>query len=217
MYLGGATVREVADRYGLSISTLRRRLTDQGIDLRSYTGERKGTTPRPIDDQVRALADGSRSTREIATEIGVSEECVRRRMIRLGIPRLPGKARPERNHFWRGGRTIDKHGYVLVKSPDHPHRTAAGYVREHRLVMERVLGRYLERREVVHHIDGDPANNDPANLEVFASNHAHLAATLDGRVPNWTEDGRQRIAQGGRAANDRRSANRRASKNGGPQ
>ncbi len=38
---------------------------------------------------------------------------------------------------------------------------------EHRIVAERLLGRPLRDKEIVHHIDGDKRNNDPANLEVI--------------------------------------------------
>lgn len=38
---------------------------------------------------------------------------------------------------------------------------------EHRVVAERNIGRPLLPGEVVHHIDGDIHNNDPANLEVM--------------------------------------------------
>ena len=37
---------------------------------------------------------------------------------------------------------------------------------EHRLVMEGILGRYLGSSEVVHHLNGDPEDNRPANLQV---------------------------------------------------
>ena len=38
---------------------------------------------------------------------------------------------------------------------------------EHRLVAEQMLGRPLEPGEIVHHIDHDKRNNDPANLQVM--------------------------------------------------
>ena len=37
---------------------------------------------------------------------------------------------------------------------------------EHRIIMERIIGRRLSYNEVVHHIDGNKENNDPANLMV---------------------------------------------------
>lgn len=102
----------------------------------------------------------------------------------------------ERNGSWNGGITIDKSGYVLVRCPQHPAASATGYVRQHRLVAEQMLGRYLTPTEVVHHKDDNKQNNDPSNLEVFETNAAHLAETLAGKCPDWTEDGKRRIAAG---------------------
>lgn len=44
---------------------------------------------------------------------------------------------------------------------------------EHRVVAARKLGRPLAPGEVVHHVDGDGRNNDPANLVVLPSQAAH--------------------------------------------
>lgn len=184
LYREGATTQEIGQRFGVSPQTVGRRLTKAGVPLRRPSDWLSGPKPalqKVTDDQIRELADGRRTAQEIGDLLGVGSECVRRRMVRLGIPRLAAKARPEHNTFWRGGRTVDKDGYVLVKAPGHPHCTKAGYVREHRLVVEATLGRFLLPSEVVDHIDGDPQNNDPSNLRVFASNAEHLRATLSGR------------------------------------
>jgi len=42
---------------------------------------------------------------------------------------------------WKEGRIIDSRGYVLVQVPSHPRATRGGYVYEHILVTEKVLGR----------------------------------------------------------------------------
>jgi hypothetical protein len=75
---------------------------------------------------------------------------------------------------WRGGRTKLRSGYVRVYAPDHPraHRPQ-GYVYEHILVAERVLGRHLPEGAVVHHINGDPSDNRPANLAILPSTEYH--------------------------------------------
>lgn len=83
---------------------------------------------------------------------------------------------------WKGGRTLDKHGYVLVWAPLHPLAAApSGYVREHRLLAETLLFRYLKRDEVVDHIDDCPYHNWPDNLRLFPSNADHLGWTTGNR------------------------------------
>jgi hypothetical protein len=49
---------------------------------------------------------------------------------------------------------------------------------QHRLVVERFIGRKLKRSEVIHHIDGDKTNNSIENLQIMTqSDHikAHQA------------------------------------------
>jgi len=43
----------------------------------------------------------------------------------------------------------------------------------HRIVAENKLGRKLKAGEVVHHLDNNPRNNDPANLVVLKSQAEH--------------------------------------------
>lgn len=134
------------------------------------------------------------STAEIARQFDVSAEGVRELMIRYAIPRrIVGSCPGDKNPSWKGGRVVDKSGYILVHCPDHPNSNLNGYIREHRLVMSEKIGRPLLRDEVVHHIDGDKQNNSVENLEVYDKNGSHLRHELTGKVPNWTPEGQARI------------------------
>lgn len=134
-----------------------------------------------------------KSTEEIAAELGWSSGGLQKAMHRLGIQlRKRGPPRGEHHPDWKGGKTRDRAGYVLVYCPDHPRAKLGRYVQEHRLVMEQHLGRYLEPQEVVHHKNDIRDDNRIENLQLFANNTEHLRRTLK-RCPKWTEAGRQRI------------------------
>jgi hypothetical protein len=82
--------------------------------------------------------------------------------------------RGEKHFNWKGGKILSVWGYFLIKTTDHPFADSDGYVREHRLVMESSIGRYLNPKEVVHHIDGNPKNNNIENLMLFANQKEHI-------------------------------------------
>jgi hypothetical protein len=70
---------------------------------------------------------------------------------------------------WRGNKIKHKKGYVQVRVPDHPN-AVSGYVFEHRLVMEDIIGRLLFSNENVHHKNGIKDDNRPENLELWVIN-----------------------------------------------
>lgn len=135
----------------------------------------------------------------IAKEIGCSYSAVIYAIDRLNIQILSGKKKrrfsetrsqnvkdsikkkyPDGRNAelaanWRGGkrRAGQKMSYVYIYSPNHPQKTLEGYVMEHRLVMEKHLGRLLDSKEIVHHKNGIKHDNRIENLELVESRGTH--------------------------------------------
>lgn len=89
------------------------------------------------------------------------------------------------NNRFKGGQRNFR-GYIGVYSPNHPFKDKNNCVREHRLVMEKHLGRFLEKQEVIHHINGNKADNRLKNLMLFSSHYEHMlyhgkTGTIKGR------------------------------------
>lgn len=150
----------------------------------------------PNVQAVIALADGARTSVEIASAVGLSPRYVRRIMTNHNLPRLPEGGRPgENNHQFVCGRRISHNGYAVITPPaGHPTARprpgrASTTMFEHRFVAEQKLGRPLRPSERVDHVDGLTLHNSPDNLRVFDSNAEHLRATLTGKVPRWSDAG----------------------------
>ena len=108
------------------------------------------------------------------------------------INRKAHKDKPNKGHFKKGhlirntGRTRFKkghlvnlkdgkhkhEGYVYIYKPNHPF-AINNYAREHRLVVEAQIGRYLKPAEKCHHL-GEKDDNRPHMLMAFVNHSAHI-------------------------------------------
>lgn len=89
----------------------------------------------------------------------------------------------EGNPNWKGGRQVKK-GYIYIYAPNHPHCTKEGYVLEHRLMVEKQIGRYLLPSETIHHKNKKRTDNQPENLPIM-DNHSHPRLHHKGKKKPW--------------------------------
>ncbi len=64
-----------------------------------------------------------------------------------------------------------KGGYILVHDREHHRSNQQGFVLEHIVTMEKVLGRKLKNKETVHHLNGVRSDNREENLELWSHSH----------------------------------------------
>ena len=70
---------------------------------------------------------------------------------------------------WNGGKYTNPDGYLFTRQED------GSYRQDHRLEVERHLGRRLTSDEIIHHIDGNKQNNLYSNLMIVTrSEHAKI-------------------------------------------
>lgn len=137
--------------------------------------------------------DEGLSTYEIAKLCTVRDETIRCWLKSFSIKRRarsealklrhiknPDAIKGENNPRWKGGKTKDGNGYILIHKPDHPHANNS-YVLEHRLIAEKALGRYLKSDEAVHHINEIKDDNRNCNLLICTfAYHMWLHKKIEG-------------------------------------
>jgi transposase len=137
MYIGGATLNEVADRYGVVPATVRNRLAEMGLTVRPPMGARD---PRAAQAHQRKLTDAQEQdvarryvagelVYEIAADLGVGRKTITNTLLRQKVPTRDKREsqahmnrrrreRGERHPNWQGGRVARPDGYVAVSVPE---------------------------------------------------------------------------------------------------
>ncbi len=108
-----------------------------------------------------------------------------------------GERRSPETEFKKGqlpkrfiGRTQDSYGYINIYSPNHPYKSKKKTVKEHRLVMEKHIGRYLYPKEIVHHINGIRDDNRIENLQLL-NNHSEHMKNFHNNINKFRKDRKQ--------------------------
>lgn len=168
------------------------------------------------DELEKLYIQDNRSTRYIGKVYGKSREWARRRLKEYDISIRHGgdavktqwinndKRRKEQSEFgknnlvrhkeehplWNGG-IYKSRGYIFVYCPDHPRVNKRPYMRQHILIIEAHLQRYLnyygqgnDNNEVVHHINGIRDDNRIENLQLMTAKEHNI---LHGKLKRGVE------------------------------
>lgn len=178
-----ASVSKVAREFGMTHKTFVKALKINGFHVHGRQSanaklrDKNWLKKRYIDDlrSVRQIAD------EVGATIGATHSAIRWIGLELRKSVVGLNLRYPEGRFgslaanWKGGRRRSgtKGSYVAIHSPDHPASDKDGYVMEHRLVMEKSIGRHLTTEEIVHHKNGDKKDNRIENLVLLASKGEH--------------------------------------------
>lgn len=79
----------------------------------------------------------------------------------------------DKHPMWKGGETATKDGYIKILVKAHPMSDCYGYVLRSHVVMEKIIGRFLEPGEVVHHLNHIRTDDRPENLRLIISRSEH--------------------------------------------
>ncbi len=85
------------------------------------------------------------------------------------MERVIGEDHPK----WKGGRRITDKGYILILSPTHPRAKTLQCVPEHVLIAERALGKFLPKKNPVHHFNEIKSDNTNSNLVICEAKWYH--------------------------------------------
>ncbi len=83
------------------------------------------------------------------------------------------------NPRWKGGKQMNKFGYILIYDPENKKSNKTGYTLEHRYIMSQKMGRALLKNETVHHKNGNRSDNRIENLELWSHSHPFGQRVID--------------------------------------
>lgn len=173
-YVAGERSGVIAREMECSVFLIRKLAKKAGCIILGRGNRVRDFTPDQLSE-MKAMWAAGESQKAIGRRFGAAQPTISMALRREGVEAVSRRPSGSRHGNWSGGRITTGDGYVIVmlekNDPLAEMRSRGGYVREHRLVMARSLGRVLARNETVHHINGKRDDNRIENLELWHSRH----------------------------------------------
>lgn len=195
------TVKETANRFGVSEDTIRRVMFENNItsghpekrcgnitilteELVSEVVHLYSDTDIPLDKLCKEVKLENYIVQKILRENFTEEQINQRKSKIYRNSKLNDKnpmfgKRGEQTHNWKGGIVSDGNGYLITRKPDwYTGRARSDYIFYHSVVMCEALGiTEIPAGFSVHHIDHNPLNNSINNLALVSMGaHSRLHA-----------------------------------------
>lgn len=167
LYSAGIPISEITRILGCSKTLIYKVKTKHGVPNR-----RKKFNHQVICDLYQSGKSIPEICRELDCSCGAVVPCLKKHGIET-------RSISDAIHLARGGRiSKQRGGYLFINTGKNSR------VLQHRKIVEAIIGRPLEKNEVVHHKDGDKSNNSPENLELLTrSEHTRLHHELRRNQP----------------------------------